>query len=170
MVCIYYVYMWCIHRSANAPRHAETHRQVHPQSAQNASAALASKFPLPWRRYTSNSPGGWSSRSRGFFLSPRKNTTKKYGFCRNPSQKNMGFACFFCLMGKGLELGEATLTGHEDSITKPVVARIDSGSPWESCRLGILWPGFTRGGSTRFFTEPWPGIANKPFLPSGKLT
>ena len=89
------------------PRHAETHRQAHPQSAQNASAALASKFPLPWRRYTSNSPGGLVIKIKGIFLIPpkknRKNTTKKYGFCRNPNQKNMGFACFF-LMGKGLEL------------------------------------------------------------------
>ena len=36
----------------------------------------------------------------------RKNTTKKYGFCRNPNQKNMGFACFF-FNGEGIRVGRS---------------------------------------------------------------
>ena len=107
-VYIIYVYMWCIHRSANAPRHAETHRQVHPQSAQNASAALASKFPLPWRRYTSNSPGGWSSRSRGFFLSQKKTKKHHQKVCKPveiPTNKTMAFVCFVFFWGEGIRVG-----------------------------------------------------------------
>lgn len=148
---MYILCMWCIHRSAFC---AQTHRQVHPQSAQNASAALASKFPLPWRRYTSNSPGGWSSRSRGLFLSPKKTKIqppKSMETCRNPNQKNYGFRCFFFLMGKGLELGEATLTGHEDSITKasgPDRSLIPLGKRIRFMENPLAWIHWS---STRFF-------------------